>query len=72
MKNLNFVAGMTFRKVHELYAIKNCQVLVKNLNFVAGMTSYQPRNLNILRSKVNGFELFPEKLGAHTIEEEMR
>ena len=26
------------RKVHELYAIKNCQVLVKNLNFVAGMT----------------------------------
>ena len=38
------------RKVHELYAIKNCQVLVKNLNFVAGMrrnaASYQPRNLN--------------------------
>ena len=26
------------RKFTSLYAIKNCQVLVKNLNFVAGMT----------------------------------
>ena len=27
-----------FLLIHALFAIKNCQVLVKNLNFVAGMT----------------------------------
>ena len=45
------------RKVHELYAIKNCQVLVKNLNFVAGMTRHFVSAKRLIRYFSNSSKL---------------